>query len=138
LRTYKDLVGPTDRGAESAFSSVKGIWDRALDVYKSALHPGIQFCIYYQGNVVLDRAIGHSHGVSAGRELDSDGLLDLDAPVATYLPSFERHGKADITLAQILNHRAGIPVLPTEAFNLDVLSNMDRLREFDYVRAWHC
>ncbi len=160
IRVPGDVAGLTDIGVESATADVEAIWDRTIDVYKSGVHPGLQFCIYHRGEVVLDRAIGHARGVSPGRapdsdavpmrvntpvnlfsaakaitaivmhKLEGDGVLDLDTPVATYLPGFERHGKGAITLAQVLNHRAGIPVLPAEALDLDVLDDPDALREF--------
>jgi CubicO group peptidase (beta-lactamase class C family) len=47
------------------------------------------------------------------------GLLDLDAPVATYWPEFAQAGKAAIPAHLLLSHRAGLPAietpLPTEA-----------------------
>lgn len=36
------------------------------------------------------------------------GLLDWDAPVATYWPGFAKHGKAGITCRALLNHQAGL------------------------------
>nr|WP_281358837.1 serine hydrolase domain-containing protein [Flexivirga aerilata] len=36
------------------------------------------------------------------------GLLDLDAPVADYLPVFAAGGKQDITVAQLLTHTSGL------------------------------
>ncbi|MFC4944226.1 serine hydrolase domain-containing protein [Pseudonocardia sp. GCM10023141] len=39
------------------------------------------------------------------------GVLDLDAPVATYWPEFAAGGKAEITVADVLSHRSGLPVL---------------------------
>lgn len=47
------------------------------------------------------------------------GLLDLEAPVATYWPEFAQAGKAAIPVHYLLSHRAGLPAidepLPTEA-----------------------
>jgi CubicO group peptidase (beta-lactamase class C family) len=47
------------------------------------------------------------------------GLLDLEAPVATYWPEFAQAGKAGIPVHLLLSHRAGLPAietpLPTEA-----------------------
>jgi CubicO group peptidase (beta-lactamase class C family) len=37
------------------------------------------------------------------------GVLDLDAPVARYLPEFAVNGKSRITLRQLLTHTAGLP-----------------------------
>lgn len=45
--------------------------------------------------------------------LASRGLLDLDAPVARYWPAFAQAGKAEITVAMLLNHQAGLPALRT-------------------------
>jgi CubicO group peptidase (beta-lactamase class C family) len=47
------------------------------------------------------------------------GLLDLEAPVASYWPEFAQAGKAAIAVHMLLSHRAGLPAietpLPTEA-----------------------
>jgi len=48
------------------------------------------------------------------------GLLDLEAPVASYWPEFAQAGKAAIPVHFLLSHRAGLAAidtpLPTEAF----------------------
>ena len=36
------------------------------------------------------------------------GLVDLDAPVATYWPEFARNGKEAVTVSDLLSHRAGL------------------------------
>lgn len=38
-----------------------------------------------------------------------DGRLDLDEPVATYLPDFAAHGKDDVTVRDLLTHTGGLP-----------------------------
>ncbi|MBI3801053.1 MAG: beta-lactamase family protein [Deltaproteobacteria bacterium] len=43
--------------------------------------------------------------------LASRGLLDLDAPVAKYWPTFAQAGKSHITVKMLLNHQAGLPAL---------------------------
>lgn len=52
-------------------------------------------------------------------QLVGEGKLELDAPVARYWPQFGCHGKQDITLREVLCHRAGVPAfhepLPAEA-----------------------
>jgi CubicO group peptidase (beta-lactamase class C family) len=40
--------------------------------------------------------------------LVQQGALELDAPVAAYWPEFEAHGKASITVRQLLSHQAGV------------------------------
>jgi CubicO group peptidase (beta-lactamase class C family) len=37
------------------------------------------------------------------------GLIDLDAPIATYWPEFGQGGKATITTRQVLTHQTGVP-----------------------------
>jgi CubicO group peptidase (beta-lactamase class C family) len=39
------------------------------------------------------------------------GLLELDAPVATYWPEFAQGGKADMPLRYLLTHQAGLPAI---------------------------
>ncbi|AYF79118.1 class A beta-lactamase-related serine hydrolase [Nocardia yunnanensis] len=55
-----------------------------------------------------------SKGVSATvlHRLADRGLLDYAAPVAEYWPEFAANGKARITVAQLLSHRAGLSALP--------------------------
>ncbi len=52
--------------------------------------------------------------------LVDQGKLDLDAPVARYWPEFAQAGKGDITVRQLMSHRAGLPAvkasLPPGAF----------------------
>lgn len=43
--------------------------------------------------------------------LASRGLLDLDAPVAKYWPTFAQAGKTNVTVSMLLNHQAGLPAL---------------------------
>ncbi len=39
------------------------------------------------------------------------GLIDYEAPVAEYWPEFGANGKADITVRQVMRHRAGLSAL---------------------------
>ncbi len=39
------------------------------------------------------------------------GLIDYDAPVAEYWPEFGANGKGDITVRQVMRHRAGLSAL---------------------------
>ena len=41
--------------------------------------------------------------------LVEDGLLSFNDRIADHMPEFAQHGKGDITLAQVLSHRAGFP-----------------------------
>ena len=48
--------------------------------------------------------------VCAHRLVDQ-GLLDLDAPVATYWPEFAQAGKEQLPVRYLLSHRAGLPAV---------------------------
>ena len=82
-----------------------------------------QIRVLRHGQVVLDRAFGcRPHSLflifSAGKpfvatlvhKLAERGTLDLDHPVARYWPEFGQRGKDTITIRQVLQHRAGLPV----------------------------
>ncbi len=60
--------------------------------------------------------------------LRSRGLLDWDAPVASYWPEFAAGGKAAITVRQLLAHEAGLAVLDTPVRVRD-LHDLDALAE---------
>ncbi|MEV4096553.1 serine hydrolase domain-containing protein [Streptosporangium saharense] len=56
------------------------------------------------------------------------GLLDLDAPVSEYWPEFARHGKAAVTVRQLLSHQAGL-VGVDGGFSVAELLGHERLAE---------
>ena len=49
--------------------------------------------------------------------------------MAEYIPGYERHGKDDVTVAHVLAHRAGVPNLPPDAFDLDRIGDREFLVE---------
>ncbi len=152
-----DECAPESVGATSA--SIDSIWDRVVALYRTGAHPAIQVCVRREGRVMLDRAIGHARGngpddppgtplrrleldtpiniFSASKsvtamlvhKLDEQGALRLDDRVCEYIPGFERHGKQGVTLRHVLAHRAGIPNLPPDALDLDLLNDPDRIVE---------
>jgi CubicO group peptidase (beta-lactamase class C family) len=82
-----------------------------------------QLCVLHKGQVLLDRTFGCRPDVpflifSAGKPfvallthlLAERGLLRLDDPVAAHWPEFGKHGKRAITIRQVLQHRAGLPI----------------------------
>ncbi len=92
---------------------------------------GAAMCIYEGGDLVLDVAAGWTDLdrqrvrrvddrfciFSATKSVVSalvaclvaDGLVDLDAPVIDLWPDFGAHGKAGLTVGDVLAHRAGVP-----------------------------
>ena len=141
-------------------AAVERIWRETVDWYRSGVHPAIQVCIRREGVVVLDRAIGHArgNGPQDGRDtekvpatpktpfniysgskaitafvvhlLHERGLLDIHKPVAEYIPEYARNGKEGITIGHVLAHRAGVPNLPSEAFDLDRANDREYLLQF--------
>lgn len=136
---------------------VEAIWQSVVTLYKTGLHPSIGLCVRRRGHIVLDRAIGHLRGnaptdppdvarvpirydslfnLYSGSKaitamlihlLDERGQVHLDDPVSEYIPGFERHGKEWVTLRHILTHRAGIPAVPGEKVDLDLITDFDRI-----------
>src|SRR5437764_13080751 len=65
----KDLDSVTDVGEEVDPRSVglsprtvQRIWAAGKELYKTGFHPALQLCVRRNGEVVLDRAIGHARG----------------------------------------------------------------------------
>ncbi len=130
-----ELVGMTQQGVDA-------IWKSVEDIYATGMHPGISLVVRRHGRVVLKRAIGHSRGNGPGdveekpipmtpdtpvcifsaskamaamtvHLLSERKELSLLDPVSHYIPEFGQNGKRDITIYQLLCHKAGIPTIPT-------------------------
>jgi CubicO group peptidase (beta-lactamase class C family) len=138
---------------------VESLWEAATDLYRSGVHPALQLCVRRNGEVVLDRAVGHMSG--NGPEEDEDapkaavtpetpfcvystskavtamvihlleerGALSIEDRVSDHIPGYDRHGKEDITIAHVLAHRAGVAAMPREAFDLDRLTDREFILE---------
>ena len=136
---------------------VERIWRATTEWYRSGVHPAIQVCVRRNGVVVLDRAIGHArgNGPQDGRDTEKEpatpetpfliysgskavtafvvhmlherGLLDIHSPVCEYIPDYDCNSKGDITIGHVLAHRAGVPNLPPEAFDLDRANDREYL-----------
>ncbi len=94
-------------------------------------YPGAQIALARHGRLALFETFGNAHAnpAAAARDdtlwllfsntkvitavgvwvLADEGRLRFSDPVAEYLPEFARHGKAEVTLAQVLSHRGGFP-----------------------------
>jgi CubicO group peptidase (beta-lactamase class C family) len=140
-------------------SSVEALWRAAVSLYRSGVHPAVQVCVRRNGIVVCDRAIGHARGNGPRDPADAEkvpatpatpfliysgskaitafvihmlaerGLVEIEAPIAAYIPEYARHGKGDITIGHVLAHRAGVPNLPREALDLDNIGERELLCE---------
>ena len=92
------------------------------------LHLGAQVCVSRQGEIIEEIAIGEASPgypmssdcialwMSSGKpvtaaailQLVEHGEIELDDPVAEFIPTFACHGKQGITVRHLLTHTAGI------------------------------
>ena len=129
---------------------VEAIWRAVERVYATGMHPGISMVLRRHGRVVLKRAIGHARGNGPGDAgerpvpmtpdtpvclfsaskamaamtvhlLSEHNELSLLDPVSHYVPAFGQNGKRDITIYQLLCHKAGIPTIPTRGLDVPEL-----------------
>src|SRR5688500_10306611 len=87
VRVPRNLGGVTDVGEEDpragglSKAKVDRIWRSATDLYRSGVHPALQLCLRRNGEVVLDRAVGHARGNGPQDPDDADRV-----PVTTRTP----------------------------------------------------
>ena len=152
-----DEVDPRSVGV--TVDDVEAIWASIVRLYKSAIHPGIAICVRRRGKVVLHRTIGHARGNGPDDARDAEkmlatpdtlwnffsgskaitavlvhmlqerGLIHIDEPVATFIPEFAKHRKHRITIRDVLTHQSGIPNIPNDLVDLEILHDRDRIVE---------
>jgi len=157
ISAFGEEARPTEVGVSSL--DLSRIWGAIIRLYRTGLYPAIQVCIRCRGQIVMHRAIGHSHGNAPGappetpktrvtlatpfllfsaskaitamliHKLDEQRAIHIDDYVCDYIPEFGRKGKEWVTLRHLLCHRAGIPNLPPEAIDLDLLGQPERVVE---------
>jgi CubicO group peptidase (beta-lactamase class C family) len=155
VTTTAEEEDPRAAGLEP--ETVERLWEAAVDLYRTGVHPGLQLCVRREGRVVLDRAIGHARGngpddspetpkvpmttqtpsciFSASKAvtamvihlLDERGRLHIGDRVSEYIPEYAQNGKECTTIAHVLAHRAGIASMPKEALELDTTEDWDRI-----------
>lgn len=133
------LERPPGAGGLSA-RAVDAIWGATEELYRSGAYPAITLCLRRQGQIVLNRSLGHARGngpVDNEREprllarpdtpvclfsaskavtailvhkLAEEGGIHLDERVSHYLPEFAAAGKGETTIAEVLAHRGGFPM----------------------------
>jgi CubicO group peptidase (beta-lactamase class C family) len=157
VTTVGDEADPAAGGMRA--DDVERIWDGAVGLYKTGVHPSVSLCLRRHGEVIIDRAIGHSHGngphdgpeaertlatpetpyciYSASKaitamlihKLCERGKLDLSDRIVDHVPEYARHGKERITIGHVLAHRAGVAGLPKQALDLDRLGDREFMLE---------
>ena len=139
IRVPADLDAVTDVGAENPSPAADRIWDAVRHWYSAGMQPAIQLCLRHNGQVVLNRAIGHAWGngpedppdaeqvpvqtgtpfcvYSAAKAITTTvvhmlverGAFSLDDRVCEYLPGYTGAGKERTTIRHVLTHSAGVP-----------------------------
>lgn len=135
------------------------MWAAARALYQTGVHPALQLCVRRNGQVVINRAIGHSRGngpkdgpdtpkelvspdtpycvfsTSKGitalvvHMLQDRGRLDIGDRVTDYIPEYGRHGKGETTIGHVLSHRAAIPSLPPPLLKLESFDDRELVIE---------
>jgi CubicO group peptidase (beta-lactamase class C family) len=144
---------PKDVGLEPA--RVEAIWHAVEDLYRSGLQPAMTLVIRRHGKIVLKRGIGCLSGNAPGDEgplvpihpdaplslfsaskaitallvhkLVEQGKVALEHRVAEYIPKFAARGKDRVTVRQLMAHRAGIPLLPVQDPDPELLKHWDAI-----------
>ncbi len=122
----KQLIQANDNPIENLTKDIDAIVDEAID---SMAFPGCQIAVAHRGDIIFNKSYGH-HTYDFRREVDDhhvydvasltkvstglpllmklcqNGLIDLDKPLAHYLPDFNNTNKADLTIRDILSHQA--------------------------------
>ncbi len=130
------MSGP-DTSAKSVTGLVEPGFEAVRDAFARNFEEGSElgsaFCVHVEGRKVVDLT-GGSFDAAGSRPYGADalqlvfsstkgatavcanllaqrGLLDLDAPVATYWPEFARAGKESMPVRYLLCHQAGVPAV---------------------------
>lgn len=125
------------------FEVVKNAFESNFD---QGLEIGASACVTLQGRPVVDLWAGDAAvGGPAWQEdtivtvysatktmsamvilvLADRGLIDLLAPVASYWPEFAQNGKAELRVADVMNHCAGLPAFDPQLSRLEDLYDWD-------------
>jgi len=124
-----EVRGNVERGFEPVLEAFRANFEKHDEV-------GAACCLYHEGRAVVDLWGGHADaareraweegtlqlvfsatkGVTAicAHRLVERGELDLDAPVARYWPEFAANDKAEISVRQVLSHRAGLAMIEAD------------------------
>jgi CubicO group peptidase (beta-lactamase class C family) len=128
------IGGTVAEGFESVrdvFATVVANEGGDLAAQLAAYHYGKRVVNLWAGKDITDDSLLGAYSVSKGAShlvvalLVQDKVLDLDQKVSHYWPEFGVKGKQDITLRELLSHRAGL-VGADEGFTLEELAD-DRI-----------
>jgi len=132
---YDSEVPATESGLGG--EATAAIWDAVENFYRKGMHPLVTICLRRSGKTVFNRSIGYQVGDASSQKsvvadfhtpvclfsasksisaillhlLAQQNKIHLLDPVCHYIPAFAAGGKANITIYQLLAHRAGVPGL---------------------------
>ena len=151
---HPELGGMTEK-------QVQKIWQSIENLYQTGNHPLISVCLRRQGEIVLNRSLGHASGNSADglaqnavianpdtpiclfsaskmitailiHMLDETGEINLLDPVSYYIPEYAQNGKRRATIFHLLSHRGGIPRIEMEV-TPELLFDKDQILQYLYA-----
>ncbi|GEK89686.1 CubicO group peptidase, beta-lactamase class C family [Alkalibacterium putridalgicola] len=139
--------------------TLSGIDTLVEEAIKNDVTPGAVVLVAKDGRIVFENAYGYAQRYDMGEELKnpkkmtnqtlfdlasvtkvmgttqgimklvSDGKLDVNETVATYIPEFGQNGKEDVTIADLLTHTSGLtPWEPTYLY----ASNTSEAKDYLY------
>ena len=151
-------VGPENPGALDP-DAIERIWSATRHWYAAGMQPAIQLCLRYDGQVVLNRAIGHARGNGPADPSDAEqapvttetpfcvysaakaitttvvhmlverGAFSLDDRVCDHLPGYTSHGKHRTTIRHVMTHSAGVPFATGPRPDLKKMNDSEYARE---------
>lgn len=98
------------QGVERGSLAVLGPDGPLLDIWGGAVHPGMSET-WHRDTLACCFSVTKGVCSIAAHVLAERGLLDLNWPVARLWPEFGSRGKEEITVLDILTHRAGLPAV---------------------------
>jgi CubicO group peptidase (beta-lactamase class C family) len=152
--------------------AVEEIWQHMVSLFNTGMHPLLSLCVRRKGQIVLNRTIGYAAGdaqdpdarvaeldtpiclFSASKSISAmllhllaeQGKVHLLDPISYYIPAFAAEGKGNITIYQLLAHRAGVPGLgedtdPRLLFDretaLELICRAQPIDDMGRVAAYH-
>lgn len=124
---------------------------RALELYIPTRGPGgAVVSVHHRGQLVANLAMGTRDHAGAPMQPETlimslstvkgvtatllhiiadRGILDLAAPVAFYWPEFAQAGKREITIHELISHRAGLYMIPASIERIEDIYDWDRMVE---------
>jgi CubicO group peptidase (beta-lactamase class C family) len=104
----RDLLEKSLASGDDAGAAVAVVHDGELvvNLWGGEARPGVPWT---RDTTTLVWSVSKTMSALAVFTLVDQGLVDLDAPAATYWPDFAAHGKDGVLVRQLLGHTSGVP-----------------------------